>query len=64
MDMGSGLVILGGSDGYTVLNPELSGLYINGNAKSVAILVHAETGKKTLIAGVNNGALQSFSIKD
>jgi hypothetical protein len=64
MDMGSGLVLLGSADGYTPLDPELSGLYINGNAKSITIMSNLQTGKKMLLAGVNNGKLQIFTMQD
>ena len=49
-------------DNYTVLNPETTGLYLNGNAKSVQ-LIHQKKLKKTLaVIANNNGKSQVFEL--
>ena len=54
MDMGSGLILLGGPEGYTTMDWEESGLYLDGNVKSLAMMQEL----KLLLAGTNNGPLQ------
>lgn len=63
LDNPYGLVLLSNQkDGYTVAGPEQTGLYINGNAKSVKIVKHAKTGKNYALVAINNGKLEAFEI--
>ena len=61
LDNPYGLVLLSnGKDNYTVVGPEQSGLYINGNAKSIEII---EQGNKTfIVVGCNNSAAEIFEV--
>lgn len=64
-DGGNGVVLLSnGSDGYTVQGPAQSGLYIQGNAKSLIRLTHKESAKVILVAGVNDNKVQVFEAQD
>lgn len=64
MDMGTGLILLGSENGYKAIHNENSGLSIDGNAKSLAVVTHPISGRTMLIAGVNNGKVQTFSLLD
>ncbi len=46
-------------DGYTVLGPDKTGLYINGNAKSVKIVKEGDN-KTIVIVGNNNSSIEVF----
>ncbi|MDA8970426.1 hypothetical protein N9F38_02115 [Flavobacteriaceae bacterium] len=46
-------------DNYTVLGPNKTGLYIHGNAKSVALIKDKKT---SLLIGLNNGIVQTFEL--
>jgi hypothetical protein len=61
LDNPYGLILLSnGIDNYTIVGPERSGLYIEGNAKSIEIV---EQGNKTLIlVGCNNSATEVFEL--
>ena len=61
MDMGSGLVLMGGSNGYTTLAPPQAALYLEGNVKSL-LMVDGPAGSKLLLGGANDGALQVRNI--
>ncbi|WP_104812883.1 VCBS repeat-containing protein [Aureitalea marina] len=54
MDMGLGLVLLGGETGYRSMKWEDAGLYLDGNVKSLEFIPELQL----LIAGTNNGSLQ------
>lgn len=59
LDNNYGLVLLSNkTDNYTALHPEKTGLYVNGNAKSVRTL-----DNKILIA-FNNGSTKTFEIQN
>jgi len=45
-------------DSYTVLGPDKTGLYINGNAKSVKVV--KEGNKTIVIIGNNNSSIEVF----
>ena len=61
MDMGSGLVLMGGSNGYSTLAPPQAALYLEGNVKSL-LMVDGPAGSKLLLGGANDGALQVRNI--
>ena len=58
LDMGTGTVLLGGVNGYSVANSTTAGLFVNGNAKS-AVIVKKGT-KNLLVCATNNGPLQIY----
>ena len=49
-------------DGYTILGPDKTGLYINGNAKSIRLIKHKN--KTFAIVGVNNAKAEVFELND
>ena len=60
LDNNYGLVLLSNKkDNYTVLGPNKTGLYIHGNAKSVALI---KDKKISLLVGLNNGIVQTFEL--
>ena len=60
LDNNYGLVLLSNKkDNYTVLGPNKTGLYIHGNAKSVALIKDKKT---SLLIGLNNGIVQTFEL--
>lgn len=60
LDNNYGLVLLSNKkDNYTVLGPNKTGLYIHGNAKSVALI---KDKKISLLIGLNNGIVQTFEL--
>ena len=62
LDNPFGLVLLSnGKDNYEVLGPEVTGLYISGNAKSVEIV--EQTGEPMVIIACNDGPAEVFEIK-
>lgn len=61
LDGGSGLVLISNQkDGYKIMNPKESGLYIEGDVKSLELIDVA--GAQYLIAGRNNDLLAVFGI--
>ena len=55
------LVLLSNNvDGYYCLSPEITGLYTNGNAKSIQII----DNPKLLLIGNNNKSIESFKINN
>ncbi|MEM9646880.1 MAG: VCBS repeat-containing protein [Bacteroidota bacterium] len=57
LDAISGQILLSnGKDGYTPLPHQKSGLFLNGNVKSIEIIENSK-GEKYLITAVNNGAV-------
>ena len=64
-DGGNGVVLLSnGHNGYAVQGPAQSGLYIEGNAKSLLTVFHKASGKEILVAGVNDALVQIFEAKN
>ena len=60
LDNPFGLVLLSNKkDGYTVVNPDVTGFYINGNAKSVKI-IERKNASNLIIVGNNNSAVETF----
>jgi hypothetical protein len=51
-------------DNYTVLNPETTGLYLNGNAKSIELVLQKKLNKIFAIVANNNGKTQVFELND
>ena len=51
-------------DNYTVLSPEISGLYLSGNAKSVQLILQKKINKLLAIIGNNNGKTQVFELNN
>ena len=51
-------------DGYTILGPNKSGLYINGNAKSVKIIRQKYLKKFLAVIAINNGKTQTFKLNN
>jgi len=62
LDAGTGLVLLGGKDGYSVVPASESGLYIKGNSKSLIEITHKGLDRTLILAGVNNAAIQVFEL--
>jgi hypothetical protein len=63
-DAGNGVVLLSNQkDGYTVLSAMQSGLYIEGNAKSLLRVTHKALGKEIVLVGVNDGPIHVLSFK-
>ena len=54
------LLLSNNVDGYTCLSPEITGLYTNGNAKSIQII----DNPKLLLVGNNNESIESFKINN
>ena len=65
LDNPYGLVLLSNKkDNYTVLTPEKTGLYLNGNAKTVELVHHKKLNKTFAIIAVNNGKTEVFEINN
>ena len=63
LDNPYGLVLLSNKkDNYTVLPPKNTGLYLNGNAKSVELIHHKKLNKILAIIAVNNGKTELFEL--
>jgi hypothetical protein len=63
LDNAYGLILISNKkDGYTALGPEETGLYINGNAKSVKLIEHVASQKVFAIVGSNNAEAEIFEI--
>ncbi len=54
LDMGTGIVLLNTGSKYKALNYNKSGLYIEGNVKSIIKINHKGLNKTLYIAGINN----------
>ena len=62
LDNAYGLVLLSNKkNGYHIIGPEITGLYTNGNSKSVKI-IKPENGNNFIIIANNNGESQIFDI--
>jgi hypothetical protein len=63
LDNPYGLVLLSNKkDNYTVISPKDSGLYLNGNVKSVKLIYHKNLNKTFAIIAVNDGETQLFEL--
>jgi len=63
LDNPYGLVLISnGKDGYNVVQPSKTGLYLNGNAKSVKIIERKNTSN-LIIIGNNNSEVETFEFK-
>ena len=63
LDNPYGLVLLSNKkDNYTVISPKDSGLYLNGNVKSVKLIYHENLNKTFAIIAVNDGETQLFEL--
>ncbi|MFT5892178.1 MAG: hypothetical protein ACI9Y7_002288, partial [Dokdonia sp.] len=63
-DAGNGVVLLSNQkDGYTVLSAMQSGLYVEGNAKSLLEVTHKALQKEIVLVGVNDGTVKVLSFK-
>jgi len=63
LDNPYGLVLLSNrEDNYTVLTPKKTGLYLNGNAKSVQFIRHQKLNKIFAIIATNNGKTELFEL--
>lgn len=63
-DAGNGVVLLSNQkDGYTALSSSQSGLYIEGNAKSLLRLLHKGLNKELMLVGVNDAPMQIINLK-
>ena len=49
-------------DGYIVLGPDETGLYINGNAKSIKLIKYEKSGKVLAVIATNNGNTETFEL--
>lgn len=64
-DGGNGVILLSnGHNDYTVQGPAQSGLFIEGNAKSLLLIKHNERKKEFLVTGVNDTFVQIFEAKN
>lgn len=63
-DAGNGVVLLSNQkNGYIALSSSQSGLYIEGNAKSLLKLSHKGLNKELVLIGVNDASLQVIALK-
>ena len=63
-DAGNGVVLLSNQkDGYTAVSSMKSGLYVDGNAKSLLEVSHKALNKEILLVGVNDGPLTVVELK-
>ena len=63
LDNAYGLVLISNKkDGYTVLGPDKTGLYINGNAKSIKLIEQTFFNKILAIVATNNAELEAFEL--
>ncbi|WP_299676849.1 VCBS repeat-containing protein [uncultured Dokdonia sp.] len=63
-DAGNGIVLLSNQkNGYTALSAMESGLYIEGNAKTLLGISHKGLEKDILLVGVNDDALKVYALK-
>ncbi len=61
LDALSGVVLLADQKGgYYTLDRNLSGLYLNGNVKSITLVPFQD--KQLLVAGLNNGTIKTYNI--
>ena len=65
LDNPYGLILLSNKkDNYTILSPENTGLYFNGNTKSVELIHHKKLNKTLALIAVNNGDTEVFELND
>lgn len=65
LDNGYALVLLNDKkNNYKILNPQSTGLYIDGNVKSIKFIKHEGLNKKFLLIGKNNSNLDVFQLND
>lgn len=65
LDNAYGLVLLSNKkDGYKIIGPDITGLYTNGNAKSVQLVEQSNTGKVLIIIATNNGKAETFELNN
>lgn len=62
LDMGSGAMLQFAGQQVSVVNLDKSGFFVNGDAKSLAVIDHKGMGKKICVVGINNGPVQVFQI--
>jgi hypothetical protein len=63
LDGGTGFILLSNKkDNYLVLDAKETGLYIDGNVKSVQLIQHKANDEKLLIAGRNNDKVSVFKV--
>ena len=51
-------------DNYTILGPEITGLYLNGNAKSIQLILQHKLNKTFAVIANNNEKSQVFELKN
>jgi len=56
------ILISNKKDGYAILGPDKTGLYINGNAKSIKLIEQSSLNKVLAIVGTNNGEAEIFEL--
>ena len=65
LDNAFALVLLSNKeDGYNVIGPDKTGLYINGNAKSVKLIKQSNSSKVLVIIATNNGKAETFEFNN
>jgi len=65
LDNGYALVLISNQkDGYTILGPDKTGLYTNGNTKSIRLLKHNTLNKVFAIFGINNAKAEIFELNE
>jgi hypothetical protein len=65
LDNAYGLVLISNKkDGYTVLGPDKTGLYIDGNAKSIKVIEHTSLKKIFAVVATNNGEAEIFELNN
>ena len=63
LDNNYGLVLISNKkDGYDILSPNKTGLYLNGNSKSIKLIKHSGLNKDFVIIGNNNSAIETFEL--
>ncbi|KAA1245708.1 VCBS repeat-containing protein [Aquimarina sp. RZ0] len=61
LDNAFGLILLSNNkNGYTVLEPDKTGFYIDGNAKSIEFI--SRNNKKFLLIGINDSNIETFKL--
>ncbi len=62
LDNPYGLILISnGQNNYEVITPDISGLYINGDAKAIEKI--SMNGREYILVACNNGPVESFEIK-
>jgi len=58
------ILISNKKDGYRIIGPDKTGVYIDGNAKSVKLFKHTITGKVFEFIATNNNMIEFFDFNN